>query len=279
MKYFKITDQDSANEFNTHHPKKHAVVKFYAPWCGHCQNLRPKWNTICKTLGIDLENEKDYKPQADYGNDENFIMAEASDDGIPHMKSFNNVQGFPTIAHMIDGKLKDTYSGSHEVKELEAWINDKIANSNKKHKMDGGTRRVARHVSGGSRRVGGTRRVSRRGARKLRNTRNKRCNGNKMMNCCPHMPPDDKGRYVATTQKHVLKYKGKKYSFKTCCSMCAILMKIESLKHPTRFAKKYIASEKGGSLLLKNKQTGRVVQKAIGMNNSTRRKKRTKKRS
>jgi thiol-disulfide isomerase/thioredoxin len=278
MKYFKITDQDSANEFNTHHPKKHAVVKFYAPWCGHCQNLRPKWNTICKTLGIDLENEKDYKPQADYGNDENFIMAEASDDGIPHMKSFNNVQGFPTIVHMIDGKLKDTYSGSHEVKELEAWINDKIANSNKKHKMDGGTRRVARHVSGGSRRVGGTRRVSRRGARKLRNTRNKRCNGNKMMNCCPHMPPDDKGRYVATTQKHVLKYKGKKYSFKTCCTMCAILMKIESLKHPARFAKKYVASEKGGSLMLKNKHTGRIVQKAIAMNKSTRRKKRTKKR-
>ena len=180
MKYFKITDRDSANEFNKHHPKKHAVVKFYAPWCGHCQNLRPKWNTICKTLGIDLENEKDYKPQADYGNDENFIMAEASDDGIPHMKSFNDVQGFPTIVHMIDGKLKDTYSGSHEVQELESWINEKIAHSNKKHKMGGGARRVgggARRVSGGARRGSrrGTRLGTRRVARKLRNTRNKRC--------------------------------------------------------------------------------------------------------
>ena len=92
------------------------------------------------------------------------------------MKSFNDVQGFPTIVHMIDGKLIDTYSGSHEVQELESWINDKIAHSNKKHKMDGGTRRVirggarrggARRVS--ARRVGGTRRVggSRRGSRRV----------------------------------------------------------------------------------------------------------------
>ena len=116
MKYFKITDLDSANEFNKHHPKKHAVVKFYAPWCGHCQNLRPKWNTTCKNLGIDLE--KDYKPQADYGNDKNFIMAEASDDGIPHMKSFNDVQGFPTIVHMIDGKLQiSIFNNDGSVKE------------------------------------------------------------------------------------------------------------------------------------------------------------------
>ena len=197
MKYFKITDMDSANHFNKHYKNKHGIVKFYAPWCGHCRNLRPKWNNICKKRGIDVEKET----QFDDGNDDNFIMAEASDDGIPHMESFNDVQGFPTIVYMTDGNLKDTYSGSHDEHELETWINEKIANSSKKHKMGGG----------------GTRR----GTRKLRNTRNKSCKGNKMMNCCPHMPPDNKGRYMATTQKHVLKYKGNRYSFKTCCAMCA----------------------------------------------------------
>ena len=108
----------------------------------------------------------------------------------------------------------------------------------------------SRKVSGGSRRH-----------KTLRNKKNKSCKSRHFTACCPHMPPDEKGRYAATGTKHVLKYKGKNYRLMTCCPMCGEAMGDLAKKNPSKFAKLYIDSiDAKGNIHAKNRHTGKVVQ-------------------
>lgn len=100
------------------------------------------------------------------------------------------------------------------------------------------------------------------------NTRDESCYKNNMTTCCPHMTPDERGRYAATTKKensslNELMYRGNKYSLRTCCPMCAEQMKSLALENPDKFDKLYKLKmeDNGRTLLLANRHTGIYVQK------------------
>lgn len=95
----------------------------------------------------------------------------------------------------------------------------------------------------------------------LKNTKNKTCKSKNMTVCCPHMIPTN-GKYAATTKQHRLKYLDKNYYFKTCCNACAHSMKDLALSNPFLFKKLYIAKKTNNFLLLKNRHTKKIVQKA-----------------
>lgn len=97
--------------------------------------------------------------------------------------------------------------------------------------------------------------------RKMKNSRGKSCKSKKMTSCCPHMAPNSKGEYAATTRMKVLHYKGEKYKLSTCCSMCATMMNELAKNDVKRFDRVYKAKKiRSGDLKLANKHTKKYVQ-------------------
>eukprot|EP00882_Tetradesmus_deserticola_P001203 GHRQ01001301.1.p1 GENE.GHRQ01001301.1~~GHRQ01001301.1.p1 ORF type:complete len:457 (+),score=199.58 GHRQ01001301.1:162-1532(+) len=86
------------------------MVEFYAPWCGHCQQLKPVWEQAAQALkgivnvaAVDCDEHKSV----------------AGDHGI---------RGFPTIKffYVLNGAIKSSdYSGGRSAKELVAFAMDK----------------------------------------------------------------------------------------------------------------------------------------------------------
>ncbi|KAA8912857.1 hypothetical protein FN846DRAFT_886957 [Sphaerosporella brunnea] len=94
-----------------------AIVEFYAPWCGHCQNLKPVYDKaatslkgIAKVAAIDCDNEKNKRTCGEYG-----------------------VQGFPTLKLFVpSGKtgkpIVEDYTGPRTVKAITDALAERIPN-------------------------------------------------------------------------------------------------------------------------------------------------------
>uniref|UniRef100_A0A8C9TJD1 Protein disulfide-isomerase n=1 Tax=Scleropages formosus TaxID=113540 RepID=A0A8C9TJD1_SCLFO len=88
-------------------PTKDVLIEFYAPWCGHCKNLEPKYTELGEQLA----------------DDHNIVIAkmDATANDVP---SNYDVQGFPTI-YFAKAGMKDSpmpYEGAREVKDLLSFL-------------------------------------------------------------------------------------------------------------------------------------------------------------
>ena len=237
MKYIKVIDKSSAALFDKHAKDHRAIVKYYAPWCGHCRELAPKWKNCCRKHGVKLNDDENEDEEFFYddGIDDKIILAQASDRGIPHMESYNDVQGFPMIVYLENGKKVEEYNNEREEHKIHSWMKDKIIS-----KQSGG--------------------------KKTKNTKKRRPKHNKRtmkdsIIYCAHMPPHN-GKHIKASKKHLLTLNNKTYSFRTCCNECAASMKKDAKNTPVKFTKDYVAKINKNYLLLKNKHSGKIVQKA-----------------
>lgn len=95
----------------------------------------------------------------------------------------------------------------------------------------------------------------------LKNTRDEDCAINGSTGCCPHMGPDEKGRYRATNEKTILTYDNKKYELHTCCIMCSDAMNALAKTYPVKFEASYVSRYMpNGDMVAKNHHTNKEVQ-------------------
>ncbi|KAB0790649.1 hypothetical protein PPYR_14902 [Photinus pyralis] len=105
-----LTDEN----FEKHVSSGKHFVKFYAPWCGHCQKLAPVWERLAESL--------EFEPE----------VSVAKIDCTQFRSICNNfdIKGYPTLLWLEDGKRIDKYQGQRTHEELKTYVN-KMLGSNK----------------------------------------------------------------------------------------------------------------------------------------------------
>merc|ERR1712032_563523 len=91
---------------------KDAFIKFYAPWCGHCKTIAPKWDEL---------GEK-------FLEDDDIIISSFDADSNDVPEGFE-VKGFPTLYFLPAGsKTPVKYSGARETEDFVKYVNENRTN-------------------------------------------------------------------------------------------------------------------------------------------------------
>lgn len=98
--------------FAKHVSSGNHFVKFYAPWCSHCQRLAPTWEQLAKTLQ----------------NEETVSIAKIDCTVYRPICQDFEVKGYPTLLWIEDGKKIEKYSGSRGHDELQAYVKKMLGN-------------------------------------------------------------------------------------------------------------------------------------------------------
>lgn len=88
-------------------PTKDVLVKYYAPWCGHCKKLAPIWDELAEF----------YKDVPD--------LTIAKFDATANEADGVEIRGYPTlIFYPKDNKDGVDYSGERELKDFKKWLSE-----------------------------------------------------------------------------------------------------------------------------------------------------------
>jgi protein disulfide-isomerase A1 len=83
------------------------MVKFYAPWCGHCQTLAPVWEQAAETL-----------------SSENILFAKVDATAEEDLAQHFQIESFPTLFFLKHGRAIP-YDGDRESAEaIVSWVHD-----------------------------------------------------------------------------------------------------------------------------------------------------------
>ena len=100
----------TAENFAAETEGKDAMLEFYAPWCGHCQSLKPVYKKLAAAFaGV-------------------ATVAVAAMDATAHDPPAGiDVQGYPTVLFQPAGGEPVSYEGARDLKSMKQYIIDNAA--------------------------------------------------------------------------------------------------------------------------------------------------------
>lgn len=93
---------------------KDVFIKFYAPWCGHCKSLAPKWDEMAE----------------EFQEDDSVVIGHFNADSNDVPAGFE-VKGFPTMYWMPAGKSPVKYQGGREVADFVKYVKENKSSKGK----------------------------------------------------------------------------------------------------------------------------------------------------
>jgi hypothetical protein len=105
----------------------------YANWCGHCQSLKPEWETMKQNMMSSPSYRNGSYKFIEIEDSDNAKEAKISNINSRLIGSKLTANGYPTIFKVRGGKL-EYFQGGRTSSELEKWFSSK--------RMYGGRRRA-----------------------------------------------------------------------------------------------------------------------------------------
>ncbi|KAL9652998.1 hypothetical protein ABK040_015513 [Willaertia magna] len=93
------------------HKDKDVLVKFYAPWCGHCKKMAPDYEKVAQA----------------FVNEDNVVVAKLDADKHRDVASKFGIQGYPTLKFFPRGadKQPEDYNAGRDVDSMLNYLNQK----------------------------------------------------------------------------------------------------------------------------------------------------------
>jgi len=101
--------------------KGDTFIKFYAPWCGHCQKLAPAWDELAKS----------------FEKDEQVKIAKVDCTQHQAVCQEHEIKGYPTLAYFRAGRKVETYKGARTLSELKEFVTTTKGEAGKAASDDG----------------------------------------------------------------------------------------------------------------------------------------------
>ena len=125
MPFIHVDNQDAVKQYNDLVKTMPTMVLYYAPWCGHCEHLKPFWIAFEEKVR---------------GKDANMLVARVQNEYMGEVEGDKDIMGFPTIFFLIDGKKQKEYEGPRTTEGLVAFFEE----VSKQGSQSGGGKRRSR---------------------------------------------------------------------------------------------------------------------------------------